>query len=74
MTTKLVDRKQIAIVAAIRSGVARSLLSKRFQLDEHCLDAMGAKYSDIPDDILFGINRLYDDNDRLKRLIAALRA
>ena len=58
----------------IRSGVARSLLSKRFQLDEHCLDAMGAKYSGIPDDILFGINRLYDDNDRLKRLIAALRA
>ena len=74
MTAKLVDRKQIAIVAAIRAGVERAQLSKRFQLDEKHLEAMGAKYSGIPDDILFGINRLFDDNDRLKRLIADLRA
>jgi hypothetical protein len=74
MTTRTVDRKQIAIVAAIRSGVARSLLSERFQIDENRLNAMGVKYAGIPDDILFGISRLLDDNARLKSLIADLLA
>ena len=74
MTTRTVNRKQIAIVAAIRSGVARSLLSQRFQIDENRLNAMGAKYANIPDEILFGISRLLDDNARLKSLIADLLA
>jgi hypothetical protein len=74
MATRTVNRKQIAIVAAIRSGVARSLLSQRFQMDENRLDAMGAKYANIPDEILFGFSRLLDDNARLKSLIADLLA
>lgn len=72
MPMRRVNRRQIAIAAAIRSGASRASLAQQFRLDERRLDAMGAEYADIPDALLFGINRLFDDNERLKRLIADL--
>jgi len=74
MAARAVDRKQIALVAAIRAGVELSLLAERFQLDEKSLNELDAEHKNIPDDILFCINRLFDDNVRLKSVIADLVA
>jgi hypothetical protein len=74
MAARAVDRKQIALVSAIRAGVALSLLAERFKLDEKSLNELDAEYKNVPDEILFGINRLFDDNMRLKSVIADLVA
>jgi hypothetical protein len=74
MTAAVVDRKQIALVAAIRSGIAPSLLAQRFRLNEEHLHELDAEYKSVPDKILFGINRLFDENIRLKGVIADLVA
>ena len=74
MSARVVDRRQIALVSAIRAGVALSLLAETFKLDEKRLNELDAEYKNVPDDILFGINRLLDDNVRLKSVIADLVA
>jgi len=72
MKARAIDRKQVAIVAAIRSGVALSILAEKVQLDEKRLTEINAEYQGVPDEILFGLNRLFDDNLRLKSVIADL--
>ncbi len=74
MSANKVDRKSIEAIAAIRAGIALPVVARKLGIEEKELTLIRAEFATVPDKIVFGMDRLFDHNLKLKNLIADLTA